>query len=169
MSAAGANSLRKIAQVVKSNGTEGEIIISLHTPFEDFKTDEPVYLIFDGMPVPFFIKEIRQRGKTRAIAKIEDIDSLEDADEIIGKDILSESLEDGSSQEDDLVGWILYDQQGYEVGTVTGFVDIPSNPCLAVEREGEEVYVPFHEDLILGADPDNREIQMDIPEGLLDL
>ena len=55
-------------------------------------------------------------------------------------------------------------------GRITGFLDIPANPCLEVEtKNGTSVLVPFHEDLILSADPEARMLEMEIPDGLLDL
>ena len=55
----------------------------------------------------------------------------------------------------------------YEVGEITDFIDIPNNPCIEVETENGAVMIPLHEDLILSVDPTNREIIMQIPEGLL--
>ena len=55
----------------------------------------------------------------------------------------------------------------YEVGQITDFMDIPNNPCIEVETENGAVILPLHEDFILGIDPENQEIVMKIPEGLL--
>jgi ribosomal 30S subunit maturation factor RimM len=83
-----------------------------------------------------------------------------------------------------LVGWILLtpeipDQVGddpslpaltgylYEVGAITDFIDIPNNPCIEVDTETGAVMIPLHEDFILSVDPDNQEIIMLIPEGLI--
>jgi 16S rRNA processing protein RimM len=55
----------------------------------------------------------------------------------------------------------------YEVGEITDFIDIPNNPCIEVETENGAVIIPLHEDLILGIDPENQEIMLEIPEGLL--
>ena len=55
----------------------------------------------------------------------------------------------------------------YEVGEITDFIDIPNNPCIEVETENGAVMIPLHEDFILSVDPENLEIIMQIPAGLL--
>ena len=56
------HNLRQIAQVLKSNGTDGEVAISFRdiAP-EDISTEEPVFIYFDGLPVPFFIESFTRR------------------------------------------------------------------------------------------------------------
>lgn len=77
-----------------------------------------------------------------------------------------------------LIGWILLtpaspdeeideDSEFVEVGEITDFMDIPSNPCLEVETKNGAVIIPLHEDFILSVDPENQEIIMRLPEGLL--
>ena len=52
-----AHKMLKIAKVLKSNGTEGEIVISfLGILPEDIDTTEPVFIFFDGLPVPFYFE-----------------------------------------------------------------------------------------------------------------
>ena len=62
-----------------------------------------------------------------------------------------------------------YDLDGnlIEVGEITDFIDIPNNPCIEVETENGAVMIPLHQDLILSVDPENQEIIMQIPAGLL--
>ena len=46
-----------VAQVLKSNGTDGELLLGFNGfgP-EDIDLMEPVFIEFDGLPVPFFIE-----------------------------------------------------------------------------------------------------------------
>ena len=54
-----------------------------------------------------------------------------------------------------------------EIGKITGFLDIPGNPCIEVATENGAITIPLHEDLIVSIDPDTETIVMDIPSGLL--
>ena len=176
----------QVAQVLKSNGTDGELVLGFReiAP-EDINLQEPVFIIFDGLPVPFYIESFQKRGNTKALVRLTDICSQEDVEGIAGKAVYIE--EDGipemSLEEDGfaaLVGWVLLtpagipDQVGddeemelYEVGEITDFIDIPNNPCIEVETENGAVMIPLHEDLIISVDPENRELIMEVPEGLL--
>ena len=151
------------AKILKSNGTEGDILIGfVNADIEDFKTTEPVFVEFDGLPVPFFIDSITPKGASRAIVHFDGVECLRDAEELCGKFICFDSADDDSSEDEDFTGWTLYDRERL-VGIVDGLEDIPGNPCLSVAG----VLVPLHEDLILSADPGTRTIVFDLPEGLV--
>lgn len=180
---AGYDNLQQIAQVLKSNGTDGELVMGFReiAP-EDINLNEPVFIVFDGLPVPFFIESFTKRGNSKALVRLTDICSMEDAEEITGKAIYIEesNLPELSLEEDGyaaLIGWTLLspveesedseDMEVEEIGEITDFIDIPNNPCIEVETESGAVMIPLHEDLILSVDPEYQEIIMQIPAGLL--
>ena len=168
----------QIAQVLKSNGTDGELVLGFReiAP-EDINLQEPVFIIFDGLPVPFYIESFTKRGNTKALVRLTDIRNMEDVEEIAGKAVYIEDDQapEMSLEEDGfaaLVGWMLLTPAGdeealIEVGEITDFIDIPNNPCIEVETENGAVMIPLHEDLILSVDPEYQEIIMQIPDGLL--
>ena len=170
--------LQQVAQVLKSNGTDGELVMGFReiAP-EDINLQEPVFIIFDGLPVPFFIESFAKRGNTKALVHLTDICSMEDVEEITGKAVYvsADSMPEMSLEEDGyaaLVGWFVLtpSEDGsalYEVGEISDFMDIPNNPCIEVETENGAVIIPLHEDFILSLDPENQEIIMQIPAGLI--
>ena len=187
---AGYDNLQQVAQVLKSNGTDGELVMGFReiAP-EDINLNEPVFIVFDGLPVPFYIESFTRRGNAKALVRLTDICSMEDVEEIAGKAVYIEedNLPEMTLEDDGfaaLVGWTLLtpgmpDQVGhddseeegdgalYEVGEITDFIDIPNNPCIEVKTENGAVMIPLHEDLILSVDPEYQEIIMQIPAGLL--
>ena len=177
---AGYDNLQQVAQVLKSNGTDGELVMGFReiAP-EDINLQEPVFIVFDGLPVPFYIEKFTKRGNTKALVHLTDITSMEDVEEITGKAVYIEAdqLPEMSLEEDGfaaLIGWTLLtpdqseeDEALIEVGEITDFLDIPNNPCIEVETENGAVMIPLHEDLILSVDPEYQEIIMQIPAGLI--
>ena len=175
---AGLDNLQQVAQVLKSNGTDGELVLGFReiAP-EDINLQEPVFIVFDGLPVPFYIESFSKRGNTKALVRLTGICSMEDVEEITGKAVyIEEDQLPEMSLEDDgyaaLVGWMLLtpaeDEEALiEVGEITDFLDIPKNPCIEVETENGAVMIPLHEDFILSVDPEYQEIIMQIPAGLL--
>ena len=175
----------QVAQVLKSNGTDGELVMSFRAIApEDINLQEPVFIIFDGLPVPFFIESFTKRGNSKALIRLTGIHCQEDVDEISGKAVYIEDSDapELSLEEDGfaaLVGWMLLTPENpdqgegdeladlTEVGEITDFIDIPNNPCIEVETENGAVMIPLHEDLILSVDPEYQEIIMQIPEGLI--
>ena len=105
--------MQQVAQVLKSNGTDGELVLSFReiAP-EDINLSEPVFIIFDGLPVPFFIESFAKRGNSKALVHLTDICSQEDVDEIAGKAVYVDDsqIPEMSLEEDGfaaLVGWVL--------------------------------------------------------------
>ena len=183
--------MQQIAQVLKSNGTDGELVMSFRdiAP-EDINLKEPVFIYFDGLPVPFFFESFQKRGNSKALVHLTDIRNQEDVEELVGKAVYIEGGEDAElTLEEDgwaaLVGWMVLtpghlisedmsdqveideESEIYEVGKIIDFIDIPNNPCIEVETDCGAVMLPIHEDLILGIDQENMEIMIEIPEGLL--
>ena len=159
----------KIAQVLKSNGRDGELLISFFDMApEDIDLEEPVFIEFDGLPVPFYFESYQQRGNSRALVRLTGVHNLTDADELAGRAVYADDdlYEDA---EEDLTGWTVQDADGNEVGTVSAHEDIPGNPCVWVDTKKGEVLVPLHEELVLSVDEDAQVLRMEIPEGLLDL
>lgn len=154
-------------RILKSYGTLGGVIVSTAYAPEDIKTSEPVFIYFDELPVPFFIEEFKPKGTSKAFLKLEDIDSLEAADEIVGKDLIFGN--ENSDDDEKLSGQEIYDYVTKElVGTVIDYIDIPSNPCLDVLLPNNEtILIPFHEDLIKKIDNKKGHIYIEIPKGLV--
>ncbi len=148
--------LLKIAKVSKSDGTDGAVVFSfLSFDPDDLEISEPVFVHFDGLPVPFFIEDFTRRGAGKAVVRLNDILSSEDAEELVGKEVYVE--DDGESEMDfDLAGWtvetVATDDGAVHnagcrpkggstatsvLGEVTDFLDIPGNPCIEVMPAGD--------------------------------
>lgn len=151
-------------KVLKSWGTDGKVVLSLGSEdLDDFAIDEPVFINFDELPVPFFFESIESKGN-RIIAKFEDVDDAASAEELIGKEIFFEDEYD-DDQDDSPIGMLIRDADGTVIGSVVDFTDFAGNTCITVDYNGKEILIPFHEDLVMKVEDDT--ITMNIPQGLL--
>ena len=172
MTEAGFPDLLKVARVLKSNGTDGDLLVGFRGILpEDLENQEPVFIYFDGLPVPFFIVGLTPRGTSKAIITLDGVNCLKDSEELVGKDIfidgdlLEDAFEDDSPEA--LIGWSAIDTRGETIGEITGFEDIPGNPCIYIRRpSGEEILAPLHEDFIVSLSPDLHTITLSLPAGL---
>ena len=173
------DTLLPVGRIVKSYGTEGEVMIAFQEGVTDLlKRNEPVWLFYDGLPVPFYIQSLQGKGPRKAIVRLEDIDTLADAEEAAGKEVWLDPTdypelsgtdahtitEDGLTLED-LIGFSLLDQEGSTAGTIADILDFSGNICL--ELTGSGALVPFHDDLIIDIDIEKKTLTMSISEGLL--
>ena len=158
--------MQKIAQVLKSNGTDGELLVSFFdVDPEEIDLQEPVFIYMDGLPVPFYFESFVRRGVNRALVHLTGVHSLKDADELAGQDIFADYFE--VTEDSDLTGWTVLSPDGATVGLIVGYEDIPGNLCVYVDTSDGERLIPLHPDLVLGMDQSSRTITLQIPEGLL--
>ncbi len=150
-------------KVLKSWGAEGQVVLSpdAEDP-RDLKSQEPVFIEFDGLPVPFYVESAQPRG-SRFIVKFEGVDSLAEAEELVGRLV---SFQEGDEEEEDsLVGLRVRDSRTRRtIGEIVDEADYGGNLVITVETAGGDVLLPIHEDLIVSIHDDV--ITLDIPEGL---
>ena len=168
--------LLPVAQIVKSYDVNGEVVIRFFSSIlEDYDIKkEPVFINFDGLPVPFFITSLKKRGANGALVKFETINDMSHVEELLKKEILVDAStidpEDLDVDEDDamaafLIGFKVKDQSGKLVGEISEYYNYPSNPCIEIEGK---YLVPFNEELIIKLDPKKRVMAMTIAAGLLE-
>ena len=152
-------------KVLKSWGASGQVVLS-HPDIdpEDLKTQGPVFIEFDGLPVPFFIESLEIKGN-RCIVKFEDVDTLAAAEELVGREVTFAGEDE--VDEDTLVGLQVRDSRSRRIiGEIVDFSDYGGNVVITVETaERGEVLLPLHEELIIGIHGDV--ITLDIPDGLI--
>ena len=154
----------QIGKILKSNGVDGGLLVGFKDVFiEEIQVEEPVYIYFDGLPVPFFIQDITPKGNDKAIIHLNDISSLKDSEEVVGRGIFLDCEEEDPEAEG-FVGWSVFNY-GTRIGEVTGIEPIPGNLCIYVDDK----MIPLHEDFVISADDKKKELRLELPEGILDL
>jgi 16S rRNA processing protein RimM len=174
--------------VVRPQGNRGEVAAEIHTDFpEKFSQRRRLFgLADDGRRRELHLQECWSH-KGRMILKFAGVDSISQAEELVGAEIqipASERapLEPGSAYVADLIGCTLlaahHSSEAYgkpafrEIGRVTDVqFGAGEAPLLVVRSEpaGREYLVPFAEAYLQSVDTAARQILMVLPEGMLDL
>ena len=151
-------------KVLKSWGAAGEVILSLDAgDSRDLKSQEPVFITFDGLPVPFFIETVQPKGG-RFVVKFQDVDTLAEAEELVGREARLPDWE--AEDEDSVIGLRVRDARSRKIiGEIVDFNDYGGNMLVTVDAEQGEILLPLHEDLIVSIHGDI--MTLDIPDGLL--
>ncbi len=164
-----------IGKIVKTHGIHGELIIEA-IDSEIFENIEgPVFIIIDGLPVPFFIKNASPTTSTRFRVSLKWIDSETKAKALINTPIFapSGSLSISESQFNQspnlLIGFNVSDLHYGLLGPVTGILYQNNNPLLAIQHPKAEILVPLHPDLVLNLNYRKKTMEIDAPQGLLNL
>ena len=123
--------------------------------------------------IPFSINEIRSFSKNVLIVKLKEINSEEEVDEIIHKNIYVDSTKIESKKDsgffyDDLINFNVF-KDSQKIGTIENINDDLPQPVFEIKYNSRVVLIPIHEDLIKEIDKENNIIHLDIPDGLLEI
>lgn len=172
--------LTAVGKFQKTHALKGELNALLDIDPEFFEEGNAMVVDVDGIFVPFFTTGIRPKGATSYLVKLEGIDSEEEARRFVNKLILAEKAElapfldmeeDEIRGEDEFCGYRITDAEtGNMLGVVERVDSSTSNLLFIVKTpEGDEIFIPIAEEFIDSIDDENREIHMQLPQGLIDL
>ena len=171
------------ADVVKTFGAHGELLIRLRPEApEEINLSEPVFIAIDGYAVPFYFKHFEARGNHRALVVFDDMETMELAQELVGKTISRRTENEvllplrrrglGGGRETEngrLLHYNVVDEKAGEIGVVAAFIDIPGNPCLQLQHGEQEILIPFRKEMMTIDHKKKTITTTGLPEGLVDL
>ena len=112
----------------------------------------------------------------RLIFKFAGIDSISAAEPLAGFEVFIPAeeraeLADGEFYLSDLVGCDVVERKtGQTIGVVSDWQEHGGPPLLEVKRnDGRELLVPYAQSICVAIDPGLRRIEVELPEGLVDL
>ena len=161
----------KIGKLGKVHGIKGEISFLFDDDVFDRTDADYLILDIDGILVPFFIEEYRFKTDSNALMKFEGMDTQEQARELTGCDVyfpreLADGDNDGLSWAA-LVGFELVQAQAGEVvGKIASIDDTTIN--ILFELDNGKL-IPASEELITNVDTKKQQIEIELPEGILEL
>ncbi|UXX80766.1 ribosome maturation factor RimM [Reichenbachiella carrageenanivorans] len=163
----------QIGHVIKTHGLKGDVqlFLDVDNPLE-YQNLESVLVQQNSALIPFFIEHI-QINSSKAIAKFEEIDDVEEAKALVASPIFLplNNLPDLADDEyylHQLVGMDLYDK-GKLIGQVKELFEIGPQELISVIHQGKEVLIPLKDEIILKVDIETNRIDADIPDGLIDI
>ena len=165
----------KIGVINKPHGVKGEVSFTFTDDLFDRVDCDYLVLLLDGIFVPFFIEEYRFRSDTTALVKFEDVDTVEKARMFTNVEVYFPVKYLEEEDDDDtiptwnyFVGFKVEDINHGYLGDITHVDDSTMNILFVIEKDGDELLIPAHEEFIVGLDKKQRKIQVEIPEGLLE-
>lgn len=167
----------KIGKLAKTHGLKGEIAFRFDSGIFD-QVDCP-YLILkiDNILVPFFITEYRFKGSETALMTFDGIEDEEKASRLQGLEVYFPRKYHIEAEEEDqeldyswdyFIGMTAIDKHAGLLGTIVEVDTQTINTLFRIESEsGEEHIVPAVEEFILAIDNEKKELQLNLPEGLI--
>ena len=170
-----------LAQVVKTQGRHGEVAAEIHSDIPDrFAAGMKLF----ALPKSERVAEKAARReleledvwphKGLVVLKFRAVDSMNDAELLIGSELQvpgaeRAELERGSTYVSDLIGCVVVDH-GHEIGRIEDVqFGAGEAPLLIVASAGTRFDVPFAQAYLEGVDIAQRQVRMNLPEGMLEI
>lgn len=162
----------EIGYISKTHGLKGHVILRLNELINiDEEAIKSVFLELNGSQVPYFIEECRPNN-TGYIVKLETIDSIDTSKKLIGKKAfaLTDFILENSESLNEFIGYTIIDSRLGNIGIITDIDEKTDNPIVKViHSTGVEIILPFNDDFIIEIDDDQKTIQFESPEGLIEM
>jgi 16S rRNA processing protein RimM len=164
----------EIGFITKTHGLKGELQISFSYDHPEKLKLKSVYIEIGGKMVPYFVSQFKLSQKQLGYFLFEDINHIDKAQPLAKKKIfLAKRLMPKKSKEEftfkDLKGFTVIDEQEGELGEILEVREYPQQFLATVIYQEKEILFPLSEDLILGIDIENKVLNIELPDGLLDV
>ena len=162
----------KIGVINKPHGVKGEVSFTFTDDIFDRVDCDYLILLMDGILVPFFMEEYRFRSDNVALVKFEDIDTSEEARRFTNVEVyfpkkFMDEQEDVTSW-NFFIGFRVEDVHHGYLGEITDVDDTTINVLFSIEKDGEELLLPAHEEFIIDLDRKKKVMKVDVPDGLIE-
>lgn len=156
-------------EVVKVRGNKGEVVVKTPPDVEElpFESGEEVTLKSQKYLSKMCVEYCREIDGN-VLLKLKNIDSISDAYRLVGYSIFKEG-EPERRESNSLLDFSVEDIHGRRWGKVEAFNPDSKNPLLEIDSDGDTIYIPFSENIVINIDKKNRIITIDPPDGLMDL
>lgn len=159
-------------KIVGTHGIRGMVRIQPWSDSGEFLSSFDRFFLDDKGADSIAVKDIHPHGNV-VIAKLEGVDSIEQAEQLRGKVIYLDrddvDLPEGRYFIDDLVGCEVYSADGVTLlGTLSDVSQTGANDVWHVTKDGKEYLVPAIEQVIVSVDIDAAKIVLDPMKGIFE-
>jgi 16S rRNA processing protein RimM len=158
-----------VGSVLKTHGNFGAVKIQL---LQKEKIKEWAFLEIREKPIPFYIEDLKQTSPTEYILQLKGIDSVDKAIDLIGLGFLlprKKGLRRQKEISGQLLGFEIIDIHLGTIGKVEEVLEMPMQILLKTTYKGNECLIPAIEPIIQGIDEEEEVIEVELPEGILNL
>lgn len=164
-----------LGHVAKTHGFKGEISIKIDAddPYR-YEGIEALFIEVHKQLTPFFLNYFKINNKGIAKVKIEDVDTEENARLLLGNNVYLPltalpPLKGNNFYYHEVIGFKVIDKLKGEIGTIADVMDQTSQAILVIDFNGKEVLIPITNETIISVERKDKKLNINAPEGLIDL
>lgn len=163
----------------KVHAKQGELVIKLDVDSpERYKKLESVLIRMhkqDDSLIPFFITQTHLNNDGSLRIKIDDVNTVEQAKELVAKEIylpLTQlpPLTGNKFYYHEVIGFEVIDTEKGNIGKISNVLDHPTQAILEIIHSSQkEILIPITDESIIALNREQKQIHVKAPEGLIDV
>lgn len=167
--------LHELGYFTKLHGYKGELTAYLDTEvLNEYADVESIFVEVKGQLIPYFVESLSSKTNKTVKVKLEGVDTEDLAKSLVKAKIfiLKEDLSETDETRVELrsiLGYEVIDHVKGNIGRVNQILELAGNPQLEIDFNGKMILLPLHEDFIKAIDNQNKKVEIEAPEGLIDL
>ena len=122
--------------------------------------------------LPYFIESAKAKNEEEIYIKLEGVNTKEFAQTLVQKQVWLPEEEfhkyTGTTAPISMLGYHIIDE-GVDLGEILEVIEQPHQMLCRIDLDGKEALIPIHQDTLKKIDKKNRQVLVELPEGLLDI
>ncbi|MGY3816511.1 ribosome maturation factor RimM [Gemella taiwanensis] len=166
----------KVGKIVNTHSLKGEVKVISSTDFEEQRFEKGTELLITrgNQVVKEVTVESYRTHKNNLLVKFVGIDSIEEAEKLKNLQIKIDSENIGELEENEfyfheIIGCEVFDENGKSLGEISEILTPGANDVWVIKSQnGKEILIPYIEDVVKKIDVENKKIDIEVMEGLID-
>lgn len=156
---------------MKTHGLKGEVTLNLSLDAPDILAKDVFMIEQSNGLVPYFVETVSFNG-LKCLIKFDGVNTIEQSTTLKGCSIFMDKskrpkLKRGDFYDDELVGFDVSDKQAGSLGKVLRINNQGLNKLMEVGEK--EILIPLNSPFIITISKTKKKIEVDLPDGFLDI
>lgn len=160
--------LQYLGEFIKLFSFKGELILYSELKSVFVENLESIFVNFNESYVPFQIIKVKSYKKNNYRTQLKDVNSESEARVLLKKDIYIEKIENSDNADYIVDNFKVYNNKKY-IGVVISTINKTGQSIMEVKMSDKVVLIPLVDQFVVEINDEELKIDMDLPEGLLDI
>ena len=158
-----------LGRITKTHGYNGTVVLVSDQPLDDeMEQLDEIFVLIDGLQVPFPVKELVLLTNTSAHIRLEFVDNQNEAIRVVGCEVFANVAPREQEMEAGLEQWIdfaVYDAKFGKVGIIRNIEDYKGNIVMQVIDGDKETLISLYPELVTNIDHHQKKLHITAPDG----
>ena len=160
--------LQYLGEFIKLFSFKGELIFYSELNSVFVENLDSLFVNFNESYVPFQIIKVKSHKKNNYRTQLQNVNNESEAKRLLKKDIYVERIENNDNSDYLVDNFKVYNDNKY-IGVVISTINKTEQSIMEVKMSDKVVLIPLVDQFIVEINDEELKIDMDLPEGLLDI